>query len=201
MKPYPLYLYPFLLLAAFSAYAQGTFIYDQQSATNENPIPFGFGSVIQQGSPYGQSFTPGLSGVDFIRLFLLDANPTNDLGATLYVNLRTNSITGPILATTAAVALPESFDGAVNFLFTNTVALLPGRLYYFEDVVRSGDQWKAWDGEFNYPGGTLFALGQANTAADQWFREGLVPEPASALLLLLGGAVLFAMRERRRMPP
>jgi hypothetical protein len=202
MRSHQFHICPLLLFVASSACGQGTFIYDQQSSTNEIPVPFGFGTIIQDASPGGgQSFTPSLNGIDFIRLLLLDANPSNGLGATLYVNLRTNSITGPILASTASVALPDSFDGVVNFFFTNTVPLSPGRLYYFEDVVRFGDQWRDMNGEYNYPGGMAFALGVASPGADYWFREGIVPEPSSVLLLLLGGTASFAVRQRRRMPP
>jgi hypothetical protein len=201
MKPNLFYLYSVLQLMALAACAQGTFIYDQQSATNDGPVPFGAGTVLQTASPYGQSFTPSMNGVDFIRLLLLDGNRTNGVGATLSINLRTNSITGPILASTASVALPDSFDDVVNFFFTNTVTLSPGAVYYFEPVERFGDQWKAMDGEYNYPGGTLFALGQAHTAADLWFREGLVPEPSSVQVLLVGGAVFFVLRKRRKSPP
>jgi hypothetical protein len=203
MKLYASHLYPFFLAAASSVCAQGTFIYDQQSATNDGPVPIDFvGTTIQTASPgLGQSFTPSLTGVDFIRVLLFDANPSNGLGATLYVNLRTNSITGPILATTPSVALPDNFDNVVNFFFTNTVPLSPGTLYYFEPVVRLGDQWKAMTGEYNYPGGVAFGLGQPNSAVDFWFRECLVPEPSPILLLLLGCAGLFAVRERRRTSP
>jgi hypothetical protein len=202
MNSHALPIYLFLLLAASPAFAQGTFIYDQQSTTNESTLPYGVGSVIQPLSPgFGQSFTPILNGADFIRLYLLDSNPSNGLGATLSINLRTNSITGPILASTAPVALPDSFNGNVNFFYTNTVPLSPGTLYYFEPVVRSGDQWRAMNGEYNYPGGMGFALGQGNAAADLWFREGFVPEPSMVMLLLVGGAVFFTVRQRRRPPP
>jgi hypothetical protein len=201
MKSFHLYYYLVVVLSPLYALAQGTFIYDQDSATNDGPVPFTAGSVIQTASPgLGQSFTPSLTGVDFIRLLLLDGSPSNGVGATLSMNLRTNSITGPILATTASVALPDSFDGVVNFFFTNTVPLSPGTLYYFEPVVRFGDAWKAMNGEYNYPGGMVFALGQPNPAVDFWFREGLVPEPSSALLMLIGGALL-ALRQRRKAPP
>jgi hypothetical protein len=202
MKPHPFYFYPWLLFATSSAIAQGTFIYDQQSTTNESIQPFGVGAVIQNVSPGGgQSFTASLNGVDFIRLMVLDANLSNGLGATLYVNLRTNSITGPILGSTASVTFPDNFNGTANFFFTNTVFLSSGTLYYFEPVVRSGDLWRNMAGEYNYPGGTAFALGTASPGSDLWFREGLVPEPSSLLLLLLGGAVFFAARRRRRPPP
>src|SRR5205809_74309 len=84
------------LAALCDAEGQGTFVYDQQSSTDESPLPL-VGPIIQQQLMfYGQSFTPGLNGVDFIRLKVSDANFGNSLGAVLYVNLRTNSISGGI---------------------------------------------------------------------------------------------------------
>ncbi len=78
-----------MLLSFFPClgYAQGTFLYDQQSSTNETPTSGGAQPVIQQSTPIGQSFTPAFSAVGFVRLKLYDVNPNNGLGATLYVNL------------------------------------------------------------------------------------------------------------------
>ncbi|MGI8967287.1 MAG: hypothetical protein ACR2H1_14545, partial [Limisphaerales bacterium] len=68
----------FLLTVSF-ARSQGTFIYDQQSSTNENE-PGGNGT-IQNLSPLGQSFTPMMTSIGFIRLQFADRNPRNSFGA------------------------------------------------------------------------------------------------------------------------
>jgi hypothetical protein len=81
-----------LLSAGNIAAAQGTFIYDQQSSTDESAWPYGAGGNLQNSTPTGQSFTPSLSAVGFVRLNLNDPNPINGLGATIYLNLRTGSI-------------------------------------------------------------------------------------------------------------
>src|SRR5882672_1048303 len=79
-----------LMLAGLVAYGQDTFTYDQQSS-NETTNG-GKTMAIQANEPIGQSFTAALSSVGFIRLFLSD-NAFDSVGATVYVNLRTNSIT------------------------------------------------------------------------------------------------------------
>ena len=190
----------FLLNSSF-VMAQGNFLYDQQSSTDETPYPNGAGPTIQQlVSPYGQSFTPTLSAIDFIRLNLNDRNPNNGLGASLFVNLRTNSIGGPVLSSTATVTLADGFTGVVNFAFLFSVTLSPGTVYYFEPVVQSGDQWNVIAGEYYYPDGTAFYQGLALSGSDYWFREGIVvPEPSSACLILVGGGLLVYARKKRNL--
>jgi hypothetical protein len=187
-----------LLLAGFQLRGQGTFIYDQQSNTNES-VPGG-GSPIQQGSPIiGQGFTPTLPAIDFIRLKLTDANWTNGLGATVFVNLRSSSIVGSIIASTAPVTFADGFTGTPNFLFSATVPLTPGATYYFQPVVQSGDLWSVQVAEFNYPGGIAWSQGIGLPGADFWFREGIIiPEPSAALLTLFGTGVLVFLRKRLR---
>src|SRR5437870_5287481 len=87
-----------LFSVACSAGGQGTLLYDQQSVNNS--LPAGILHDIQPYEPIGQSFTPGLSSVGFVRLNLSDAITGNGVGATVYVNLRADSITGPILGST-----------------------------------------------------------------------------------------------------
>jgi hypothetical protein len=100
--------------------AQGTMIFDQQSSDESN----GGSSfnTIQNVQPTGQSFTPALAGIGFIRFNLLDINRNNGTGAVVYVNLRSDSITGPVIDSTAPVALPDNFGfplntGYVTFFF------------------------------------------------------------------------------------
>ena len=186
----------FFLSTALSGVGQGTFIYDQQSVTNDNKGGEG-APVIQQSQPMGQSFTPMLNSVGFIRLWTGDS-AFNGLGAVLYVNLRSDSITGPILGSTQPVFLPDRFATRTNFIFVNPVSVTPGTTYYFQPVVQSGDTWQIVDDlNFNYPGGTAFGGGQPAPPFDLWFREGIIiPEPTGVSLLLLGMG-LFAWRQRR----
>src|SRR5437867_13447920 len=105
----------FAVLSWVSAKGQGTFIYDQQSVTNDSAVGEG-APAIQSNQPIGQSFTPTLSSIGFIRLFLGDS-AFNGLGATIYVNLRSDSITGPIIGSTDPTFLPDRFSGLTDFLF------------------------------------------------------------------------------------
>jgi hypothetical protein len=188
------FLSAIIVLLSWLSHGQGTFVYDQQSSTDETFVAGG--GIIQDGLPgVGQSFTPTLSGVGFVRLSLYDWNPNNGIGATLSLNLRTDSITGAILATTPSVSLPDSFSGFVNFYFPSEVPVTSGGIYAFEILVQSGsDSWSATAGEYSYAGGTAFSQGMpVGGMSDFWFREGIVvvPEPSSAALLGLGALVLF----------
>lgn len=186
-----------LVVATLVAHSQGTFIYDQQSVPNDTTGGEG-APVIQANGPVGQSFTPLLPGVGFVRLFLFDSS-LNGIGATIFLNLRSDSMTGPILGSTQPVFMADGFTGRTNFLFPTEVAVSPGTTYIFELVVQSGDNWRVIDApNFNYPGGTAFGQGLPAPPFDLWFREGIiVPEPSS-LVLALAGFACFAVLIRRR---
>jgi hypothetical protein len=190
-----------VLLPMYSNYAQGTFLYDQQSALEGAP---GEGAPTIQGSqPIGQSFTPTLSSVGFIRLWLGDATANNSAGASVYVRLLGNSITGNVISSTEPVFMPDGFgrgtNGYVNFIFSVPPTVTPGVTYFFQPVVQSGDLWHIiMDTDYNYSGGTAFGLGQPGPGYDLWFREGVfIPEPSSTLLLLSGAALVLYVRRTR----
>jgi hypothetical protein len=189
-------------LAARSLHAQATFIYDQQSSADEFIPYFGGGPTMQQiPTPWGQSFTPALSGVDFIRLKLDDDRPGNGIGATIYLNLRSDSMTGTILGTTASISMLDGFRGNPTFFFPATVPVTPGTTYYLEPITGPGSDFSdIIVDSFNYPGGSYIRGGLPVLYSDLWFREGLyiVPEPSSALLLLLGATGLACSRCRLR---
>lgn len=177
---------------------QGTLVFDQQSDTNETPY-WGTGATMQQiPSPWGQSFTPALSAVDFMQLKTYDGNTNNVLGAILYINLRAGSIGGQVLGSTIPLPLSNGFGGVTNFFFPGPVAVTPGQPYYFEPVVQSDDPWLIDSGPYGYLGGTAFQQGLPLTGSDIWFREGIVPEPSSATLAFVTGIVFVWLRDRNR---
>lgn len=186
-----------LCLPVCAALAQSTFIYDQQSVTNDAVSGEG-APGIQPAEPMGQSFTPALDSVGFIRLWTGDS-AFNGLGAILYVNLRSDSITGQVLSATSPIFLPDGFAGPTTFGFPSAVPVTPGKTYFFQPIVKTGDTWQIIaDPNFNYPGGTAFAYGLPAPPFDLWFREGIiVPEP-SGIVLELSGFVCFALLIRPR---
>lgn len=111
---------------------------------------------------------------------------------------------GPVLASTDLVFMPDGFGigngnrGYTNFFFSTPAVVVPGVTYYLQPVVQSGDAWGIVSYNYGYPGGSIFLQGVANPIIDLWFREGIyiVPEPSSALLVLLGGG-LVAWRHRK----
>jgi hypothetical protein len=177
------------LISACSACGQGTVIYDQQSATESSGG--GLAIAIQPNQPIGQSFTPSLAGVGFIRLSVGDTS-INGVGARVHVNLLANSITGAVLAATAPVTMPDGYVGYTDFFFPNTIPVIPGVTYYFQPVVETGDTWSITIYNWLYSGGMAFVKGAPDQFDNLWFREGIiVPEPSVIGLLLVGG-VCFA---------
>jgi len=188
-----------LLSVAFASHGQGSFLYDQQSATSQNVG--GGGAPIQEDQPMGQSFTPTLTSVGFVQFEFLDFHLANGTGATVYVNLRAGSINGTILGSTAPVYMPDGFRSTpTNFFFSLPVAVTPGTTYYLQPVALPGsdDQYDVITSRlYNYTGGGAFYFGVPSPFADDdfWFREGiLAPEPSSTALFLLPGGVFIYFR-------
>jgi hypothetical protein len=127
----------------------------------------------------GQSFTPGLSAIGFVQMEFSDF-PLNGLGSTVYVNLRSTSITGTVVAATDPLTMPDVVPTEVfTFYFTSPAALTAGTTYYLQPVLQSGDgSGGPVGGQFNYSGGVAYDGGFPESGYDLWLREGIVPEPA-----------------------
>ena len=191
----------FFACTAGAVHAQGTLVYDQQSSADETSP---FGSVpIQAYGTVGQSFTPSLTGVGFVRLRQFDINPGNSVGATLVVDLRSGAINGPVIGTTTPVVLGDGFAGPVSFFFVTAVPVVPNTTYYFQTMVQSGDTWGITTlstlPSNNYLGGNFYGGLQPFPASDLWFREGIVvPEPSVVALLLGAGVCAWLIRNKQR---
>jgi hypothetical protein len=184
-------------LLACAALGQGTMFFDQQSSDQNNIGEFL--ADISSNQPIGQSFTPSLSAVRFVQLYLSD-NILGGAGGILSVSLLSASVTGAVLSVSAPVSLPQNFKGIVNFYFPTDISVNPGTTYYFRPAVQSGDGFAVYtDNHFQYPGGTAIYHGTASTFEDLWFREGIiVPEPSTAALLLIGGSAVIYVRRKSK---
>lgn len=180
--------------------AQGTLIFDQQSSTDENYSPLGGGGSIQFYGSVGQSFVPGLAQVGFVRVRLFDAAPGSFLGASVVLNLRSDAINGPVLATSPVVSMTNGFFGSINFIFAQAVAVSPGTTYYFDLSVQSGDEWGFMSLGDTYADGAFYGGQFPFSGADLWFREGVaVPEPSSLALVGLGAGLSLLRHKQRQM--
>ena len=185
-KLHPAAVWAAVLIAGLrSTSGQGTFVYDQQSA-NEGTGGGGNYNITER-QPIGQSFTPSLSSIGFVRLRVVGS-----LGASIQVILRSTSITGPVLGTSETISFAALATGYSNFVFSVPVALTPGVTYYFQPVVLSGNGLvTAYN--YDYPGGTAYFYGAPDSfLTDLWFREGIiVPEPSLGSLWATGAGILL----------
>jgi hypothetical protein len=183
-----------LLMTTWFVHGQGTFIYDQHS-TN---LIEGSAGLDPSTQPMGQSFTPAFSSVGFVQLNLFDSDVLHSSGETVFVNLRSNSITGTILSSTTPVFIPDAFFNTTNFFFSTPATVVPGVTYYLQPVIQSGDFVSSYVTDGSYAGGIAFVEGSAWANHNLWFQEGViaVPEPSSAVLILTGVCLLACFRAK-----
>jgi hypothetical protein len=140
-------------------------------------------------SPLGQSFRPTLTSLNFVNLL------TESGGATVKVNIRLGSLSGPILGTSQPTIIPHSDSPSVSsFRFSTPVKLIVGDLYVIEPFVVCGDTLISSTDTNNYVGGNQILGGVAKTENDLWFQEGIsVPEHRGWFLLGSGLTGLLAI--------
>ena len=151
-------------------------VIDQQNDNFTTTVGLGFGAA-----PLGQEFTPSLSGLDIVEIMIGPRDPS----AVAVVNVRKDSITGPLVGT----SLPGTFGPTViHFDFATLVLLVPGDRYVIEPIIVSGLGYGlVFSATDTYPGGRALEFGSPVPGHDMVFREGLsVPEPATFSLLGLG---------------
>jgi hypothetical protein len=150
-----------------------TFLVDQHNdvalATSGRGIPGTF-------SPLGQSFIPNFDSLDAVELELF-AICTTGLSQAVSVQIRSGSITGPVIGVSAVVLVAcMAAPGIQHFDFAVPVALTPGGTYVIEVVpgpINAGDFIAVFLHSANpYAFGTAILSGAADSDKDLWFREG-----------------------------
>lgn len=183
-----------LLVFVTRAHCQG-FVVDQQSTNLVEGAAF-----LQSGQPMGQSFMPAYSVLNYVLLNLYDSDFFHSSGSFVLVNIRSNSITGPILGSSSMVFIPDGFIDTTNFTFQSQVSLVPGMTYYIQPMIQSGDTVGSYVTDGSYTGGTLLENGIPVSGRNLWFQEGIIgtPEPSLLTLAALGGLLLRWRVQRRR---
>ena len=149
------------------------------------------------------------------KLFLNYESPLFRPGnsQTLLVSVHAgDSMEGLVVASSEPLSFDRSIDprgpGFVEFPFPEPVPLNPGMPYTLDVSYVAGDEILALaiipgGDQDTYPPGWMYMAGApalgTSWSADLWFRTGtVIPEPGTAALLVIGGALLLAGRARRR---
>lgn len=162
-----------LLIYLATSLAQVEAVFDQTNT--ELPL----GTLSQNASsfsPFGQSFTPTLTSLNFVNLL-------TEGRAIVQVNIRLGSISGPILGTSQPTVISFSIAPSVSiFRFSTPVTLTAGDLYVIEPFVVCGDTFIVSTKTNNYVRGNQILGGIAQANNDLWFQEGISrPEPGAIL--------------------
>src|SRR5262245_6376913 len=105
---------------------------------SNTPAPWQMYNISYSGHiPIGQEFRPNLSGLNFVDLFIEDAGSDIGPGANFQVRIRSGSITGPILGTSAVTFVPDGTNTGggstyTRFNFSSMVPLTPGATHVIE---------------------------------------------------------------------
>jgi hypothetical protein len=152
--------------------------------------------------PMGQSFTASAPQLTFVHLSIAP-----EYGASLTVQIRSGSISGPILGTSALVTTNAGPIGSsplpIPFSFPELVHLTVGGQFVIAVIPGNGESSGlvgSSGGPFSsYAGGDQILGEIAQPGNDLWFDEGSdVPEPSTCLLLFLGCSFVLGVRQRRR---
>jgi hypothetical protein len=170
---------------------QGTFVWDQQATGLTDGAP----ALTSQ--PMGQPFTPTFSSIDVVAFYLSGGQSDSDI----QVNLRSGSIIGTILGTSAPITIKSSDNGPFDFFFSSSIALSPGTQYFLQPEAISGSGVALGQINAPVPTGQEIVNGVTRNDFNFWFQEGVVsnvPEPSLAALLLIGSGVMYCRRRKWR---
>ncbi len=181
----------------------------------------GFNTSVPGNLPIGQSFTPTLSSLSFVDLYIGDAGSDIGPGASFQVVIHSGSISGTVLGTSNTSFVPDNTNLGVGlyadfivtrFTFPTPLSLVPNSLDVIEfqqlpPIVTGNSNFAAYGGPLGgstYPGGDGIVHGSVETGYDFAFSEGIltsaVPEPSSfsvAGVMGVVGIVAGLLRRKR----
>ena len=177
-------------------------VYDQESLVRDAPKAYY--------NNYGQSFTAGLDGIDFV-VFSLGSESSNLAHVDLFSG---NGYGGVLLGTSSSRLVSNGKPLYSPFDFASRIALTVGGVYTFRIVGENRTYGFDASSGNAYAGGTAYtdaANGTAEPSYDLYFREGIntdrnppsssgVPEPTSWSLMILGFGVAGAALRWRVVP-
>ena len=180
-------------LLAGSAFATPVTVFDQSDLA----APLGGAVNPTSFAPLGQSFTPTLTGIDFVTVGLQMVFPTQ-FDVSLYQGVGTG---GAMLGTSNSANATSS--GFYEFDFLSRIALTPGQIYtIIINPLSTNGGLLADNGANPYSGGTLIESGSSILTVDALFAEGIkvdvgtVPEPGT--LSLLGATAIAGLLAQRK---
>ena len=125
-------------------------------------------------SPIGQTFTPKLSALNVVEIWITGAS-SDYHNADVQVRIRKGTIDGPIIGTSSIGHVSDGYDGIVHLEFPTIIPVAPGEIYVIEALNVAGDELGVIvdEGPAKYARGYFIVRGAAELNKDMWFREGL----------------------------
>jgi hypothetical protein len=194
-------------VSATRAEATAVPVIDQQQPLTDSTG----GASAPSWTSFGESFTPGLSSIDWAEFSLRNESTNSGPFTPISLSLSvlnglsgTNGLQGTVLATSPAVSLTSLTYAPLHFQLASSLALTPGNTYVLRVNIITQNEGLGWEQKFGdaYTGGTMLQSPYDYTTVlagqDYKFSEGTgVPEPSSALVLL-GAGIMTGLRRRAR---
>lgn len=184
----------------------GPFTIDQ---SNPFACPSGCGgSNIAATNAFGQTFTPTLSALDAVEVWVADFTSSSTAPSTARMTIMSGTF-GSVLGFTDLVVPDVLGDSSfppfvIHFDFSSPIVLTPGSLHTWMISIVAGDGagLGLYGASDLYAGGQQFFGPTQPGSADWFFSEGLhptsVPEPGTVVVLALGAMALAVRRKSYR---